>query len=97
MKFYLYLNTEDVDLKNEATFSYDNSMQRTNRIKDKVSLGDSGFLYMCEEKHGADDTVSWKTVLVEIMEDGDEKSSKNICLDYSMDAEVEEDLCSLRR
>lgn len=64
------MTPDDVDVRDAASFTYGDSMQRGVQNDRGVLFGDSCFLYLSGEKDDADDNMSWDTVTVEMMQKG---------------------------
>lgn len=71
LHYHLYLIAGDVDLNDAIAFAYCNSIQCEVRNKRKVLWRDLDPLYMPDENDRADDNLFRKTIVVEMLGDGD--------------------------
>lgn len=91
MRYHLCLILEDEGLKDAAAFAPGKSMQLGLLNKPKVLLGDMDPIYMSHERDGADNNVLGNTVTVKMTGEGDENSTMDVWLEYSIEATIEKE------
>lgn len=78
LRYYLYMISEDMDLKDTMTSAYSDLMQRDLRNEQNFFLSDVDPLCISDEKDGADNTMCGNTSKVQMTGESDENSAMNL-------------------